>query len=153
MKAVVDASFLLTMIPGHKQAATLAGAYPDMRDRLRLIAPSLLVVETANAIHGPKRAVVGATKGVRRRLHLDLLEGIEAFDLDERLLHSSTLFAERHGLTVYDSLYLALAAKEPLTVLLTEDKALLAAARKELGEKRVFTVAAAVHAFADIPGG
>ena len=127
MKVVLDASFAMLWLGREREARALSEF--DARyhsGAMEMHAPELFLAETANAVW----------KSVRRgRRTLD--EGVQIFEnLMEtpiKLHHHRDLataaldIAFRRGLTVYDSLYVALAVREVLP-LFTADKRLGAAA-------------------------
>lgn len=145
MKAVVDASFLLTLLPSDPKAAALQAVYPSLRRRFELAAPALLRYETGNAIHGRHRAAIGRDVRQRRRLHALLLEGIELRPLPHQRSDRIGDVAERYGLTYYDAAYLSEALRADEVVLLTEDRRLHAAATEALGAPWVWDVDVAVR--------
>lgn len=151
MKGVIDASFLLTLLPGDRDRPALARAYPGIREQLELVAPSLLILESGNAIHGHRRARFGPTLAERRRLHRTLLEGIQIVPAGETLIDTCAELAEKHSLTFYDATYLALAAHTKGSFLLSQDQDLLAAARSALGAGRAFGVPEAARTFGAEP--
>lgn len=149
----MDASFLLALLPGEADGAVMIEAYPRLRRKLEFVAPHLALLETGNVIHGRRRSQFGASLRERRSLHRTLLEGV-AFvsDEDRERLEAAAALAEEHGLSLYDALYLALAAKTPEAVLLSQDRRLLAAARAALGPARAFSAREAAAAFGDPDG-
>lgn len=122
---VVDASALASGLLPHEDGAAfraLLGRQPD------LIAPWLLQAEIANILLvQERRGRVSADQG-RRALALVADLGI-AFSADADL-PAVTVLARRHGLTVYDALYLDLALQRGAG-LATLDAALIRAARAE----------------------
>lgn len=147
MRAVVDASFLFAAFPGEPDHELVEGAIPDLRERFRFVAPSLVVLETGNVIHGRHRRRFGASLTERRRFHRTLLAGLALEPEPERLVETAAALAEAHGLSFYDATYLALAADLGDAVLFTQDRQLLSAARSALGEDRGFTAQDAARWF------
>lgn len=93
-----------------------------------ILAPQLLLAETANVLH--RKQARGALSMLELR---ELLQTINALPIrfceHQGLLVAACELAGKHGLTVYDALYLALAEQHGAR-LLTGDDALGNAARK-----------------------
>lgn len=147
MKAVVDASFLLTLLPGDADQSLLADAYPSLREELEFVSSALLAWETGNTIHGRRRQQFGSSTAERKALHRTLLEGIRLEPLSGPLVGRSADLAEDHGLTFYDASYLALAASMSDAVLLTQDRRLLVTARQVLPPMAALDVPGAAERF------
>ncbi len=92
------------------------------------LAPELLLAEAGNVLN--KKAKAGLLTGEE---HLDLLSDILNMPVryvrHRDLMHRSLELAAKHGLTVYDSLFLALALEKG-GILFSADDKLLYAARK-----------------------
>lgn len=101
---VVDASITVGAATGEGPALavfdTLTGS------GAMLLAPPLLWIETANSLTRAKRYSPVETTSVLRVLH-DV--GIESADRGEEGLAAAIGLADRHGLSVYDAIYLWLA--------------------------------------------
>lgn len=130
--AVLDASAVLdAATPGER-----FGAFTLLAERFAAVAPALLAWEIASVVHGRRRESFGKTTSRRSETIELLLAGIEMLPSDEGSRARTGALAERHGLTFYDASYLELAARDEATVLVTQDRALLAAAARVLGKGR-----------------
>lgn len=126
MKIVLDASFAMLWLGKEKDSASVAEFDTRVRaGTLDIHSPEMFVPETANAVW----------KSVRRGLRT-LDEGVQMFEAalampvqlhrHRDLATAAFDLALRRGLTVYDSLYVALALKEVLP-LFTADRRLASA--------------------------
>ena len=106
---VLDASAITEFLLDDEHAGKLHALLQDRNERERWLAPEFCLLECTNAIW----------KGVRNnRLsgkdHLAALSSLQEFPLQciesREYLDESLIIALRHGLPVYDSCYLAMAA-------------------------------------------
>ena len=129
---VLDASAILD--------AARPGARFDLMSRLQerfaARAPALLAWEIGSVAHGRMSASFGRTPAMRASAVELMLAGIELVPTDEASRTRSGALAQGHGLTFYDASYVELAARDDSTCLVTQDKALLRAARREMGDER-----------------
>jgi len=123
---VVDASVIVELVS--EARPELARVWTRWADQGRLcIAPAHLLPETGNALL--------LSLGLQPGPAIEIIEGLEGSGLEiaDRGLTGvieAISLAHRHGLTVYDALYLQLAVAVDAT-LATYDKALVRAARAE----------------------
>jgi len=96
-------------------------------------APTLLRWEVGNVVHGQQAALFGDAKQ-RKAIVATLLRPMRLVDQAGREDAIADV-ARRHALTFYDAAYLQLALDEDAG-LVTQDKALLQAAAKALGDDR-----------------
>ena len=113
-KTVIDASVAVKWFltePGSVEARALRDAH--QREAF-LIAPDLILAETLNTLR---------YKGSDLRLALEALmsEQLRLVRLDIRLLDAACALALEHGLSIYDALYAAVAARYG-AVLVTADR-------------------------------
>ena len=104
---VLDTSVVLTIVLAEPEAPVAAAALARFkRDRLRVVVPAHFWLEVVNAMirgHGETGAAT-----IEAIHDLDQF-ALETVDADRALLLASLDLAERHGLTSYDAMYLALA--------------------------------------------
>lgn len=100
-------------------------------------APALLRWEVGNVVHGRGAAVFGDARQ-RKAIVATLLRPMRLVDQAGREGAIADV-ARRHALTFYDAAYLQLALDED-AALVTQDKALLHAAGKALGDGRAWTL-------------
>lgn len=134
---VVDASAILD--------AARPGPFFDSFSKLHgdfaLQAPALVAWELGNVIHG-RRAKDHGRSPAERAAALDLmLAGLELLPTDARARLRAGEIAARRGLTFYDASYLEAAERDTTACLLTQDRALLAAAKLALGDQRATDLA------------
>ena len=122
---VIDASVGLAIILTEPEGPSARAVLRDAVERKTpILVPSHFWLEVANPL---LRRLDWSTSGVVRAIHdLDELE-VETIELDRAVLLSAIDFAERHRLTSYDAMYLALADAVDGS-LMTLDLALRAAA-------------------------
>ena len=108
---VIDASVVLKwFLPEPDNAAADLLLEMLLNDEVELIAPDLLLVETANALW--KRTARKELSGEEvLRIHRDLLTLPISFAADADLANDALQVAVTHNHPVYDSLYCALAAQ------------------------------------------
>lgn len=123
---IVDASAAIELLTAGTPAIEGAWEAWRMEDRPRF-APSHFWSEVAN---GLRQRGQGRSEEVARRLAVLRTIGIDAIDRGQRGLEEAVYLAERHGLTVYDALYLQLAIDVDGTIA-TCDRALARAATAE----------------------
>jgi predicted nucleic acid-binding protein len=122
---VLDASVAIAhVLPEPESAAAQERLVAWAQAGTRLAVPSLLWIEVVNVLQQRAR-LSGAA--VLEAIHL--LDGLdlETHEIDPPLLVLAIEHAERHGLTAYDAIYLALAERLD-AALATDDRRLLAAA-------------------------
>lgn len=134
---VMDASTVIDTLQNPPLAQHLV-AHHD------LCAPALVRWEVGNVVHVKAPDAFGPSEQ-RKRIVALLLSPIRVVDQAARLDAIADL-AESHGLTFYDAAYLQLAIDEGAD-LLSQDKALLKAASKELGAERARDLARAEAAW------
>lgn len=129
---IVDASAVIdAATPGSRFEAFTA-----MQERFASRAPALLAWEVGNVVHGRKARSYGATPARRNQALELMLAGFELVATDEEGRARCGKLAARHALTFYDASYLELAARNDVDLLLTQDAALLQAARRVIGPAR-----------------
>ena len=101
---VVDASTAIEFLEGSPAWAEIFDAWAA-EDRM-LLGPALVLAEVAN---GQLRGGRAAASLVRLRLERLVASGIETVDRGLVGMIDAVELADRHGLTVYDALYLQLA--------------------------------------------
>lgn len=121
-------------------------ALQHIQETHALVAPFLLASEAGHVVHCKRPRSFGATPTARAEVLETMLEGIDLIAPDAASRHRAALLAARHKLTFYDAEYLELAARRAGALLLTQDQALLAAARRRLGTARAFDLAGASDA-------
>ena len=125
LPVVLDASVAVAMVRGDAEAPVAAATLARFkRDRVRVFVPGHFWLEVVNTMvrrHGePGAATIEAIHDLDQ-------SGLETVDADRPLVLSTLDLAERHGLTSYDAMYLALAEAVD-GYLLTLDHRLRAAA-------------------------
>jgi predicted nucleic acid-binding protein len=131
---VLDASIAIAhVLPEPASAAAQDRLVAWAQAGTRLAVPSLLWLEVVNVL-GRRARLSGAA--VLEAVHL--LDGLdlETHEIDPPLLVLTIEHAERHGLTAYDAVYLALAERLD-AALASNDRRLLAAAGRrglQIGE-------------------
>ena len=132
---VVDASSLLAAAePEHGEWAV---ALHDAHRRTALLAPALIASEAGHVVHD-KRAREFGPSPERRAEALELLLGqLELVASDPAHRKEAALAGARQKVSFYDSEYLSL-ARATGGFLLTQDKALLKAAKAEFGPDGAF---------------
>lgn len=139
--AVVDASALLAALePGGSAARQALVALAETHD---LVAPTLLPFELGHVIHRKRPAGYGATPEERDEALAAALGVVVLVPLDDERLRAAARLVEAHRLSFYDAAYLALAAGEEGSVLLTDDGALHRVAARVLGATHALHVSAA----------
>jgi len=129
MPVVLDASLVLAwLLPDESSDEARALIHRGVRERIR--APSLLLLEVANALRTAERR--GRLRPVARR---DLLDDFLSLPIALEPVSSGAVLradelASRHSLTVYDASYLELALSSH-SALATLDEALKRAATVE----------------------
>lgn len=126
---IVDASAAIELLTAGTPTIERTWEAWRMEDRPRF-APAHFWSEVAN---GLRQRGQSRSEEVVRRLAVLRMIGIDAIDRGQRGLEEAVYLAERHGLSVYDALYLQLAIEVDGT-LATHDRALAAAATVELVE-------------------
>lgn len=143
MTAVMDASVLVraALNQDHEPGADDARAIqPHLAERFGLAAPALCPYEVANVVHSKHPDRFGGSVEDRQRTVSLILSGVELVAPDPDLLERTGALSEAHGLTAYDAAYLALAEdRGDPSLLVTGDRALLAAGRATLGTDRALT--------------
>ena len=127
---VLDASVALSwLLPDETNEA--ADSLIDQVVLQPALAPVLWLLETNNALLVVRRAG-RIDEAVHERLRSSLTVLPVEFDaiLSHATMEKTALLAERHGLSIYDAVYLELAARRSLP-LATLDRALANAARAE----------------------
>lgn len=137
MRLIIDTSALIDALRVPALAERLNASFD-------VCAPALIQWETGNVIHGDPD-VFGDLKR-RNRVVATLLAPVRLIDQSERLDDVGRL-AMKHNLTFYDAAYLA-AAEDDDGMLLTQDKKLLKAARRALGDARAVNLRDAEAAWA-----
>ena len=125
MAVVVDASSMVEVLIGATSWTERIGEWQDVG--AMLLAPQHFGVETANAL--VKGVGLDPLDAISRLQQL-FLAGVELVDRGLPALYDSIELAGRHGLTVYDAVYLQLVL-EVEGELATCDRALASAARAE----------------------
>lgn len=111
-------------------------------------APSLLAWEAGNACLGPRASAPGDVQE-RAQILLGLLSQVALRDPTPESLLATMRLASEHGLTFYDAAYLELATRGASSVLITQDRELLAAARAAIGPNRALDLQDAAKRLAD----
>jgi predicted nucleic acid-binding protein len=132
--AVVDASVLLAALePDGADARQALVALAETHD---LAAPTLLPFELGHVIHRKRPLGYGATPGERDEALDAALAAVALVAPDAGRLRAAARLVEAHRLGFYDACYLALAAADDASLLVTEDEALRGIAARVLGEGR-----------------
>ncbi len=122
---VIDASVAVSIVRDESEGSAAAIAVDRWtRERRRIVTPSHFWLEVVNSLI--RRHRWPTSEVVRALRDLDEME-LETVELDRALLLSAIDFAERHSLTSYDAMYLALADAVEGS-LMTFDRRLRAAA-------------------------
>lgn len=137
---VLDASALLA--PFDPEGDDLALALEDLLAEHDALAPAPLLSELGNVVFGHRRARFGTDHADRLDTYANLLAPLRIVPGGDDHRRAAARIAEARRITFYDAEYVALAAAEG-AVLVTEDRGLLDAARKELGPRRAMGVAKA----------
>jgi predicted nucleic acid-binding protein len=136
---VIDASALLAWLLADDQS--IAGRFDTLladETGAQLIAPALIIAETANALRvGVRRGRLASAQAHQAATIADEL-GIE-LDHDIQGIRNLMTIASHHGLTAYDALYLELAMRHGVP-LLTADAELVRAAGEAGVETASFPV-------------
>ncbi len=101
---VVDASAAIEFLEGNPAWASIFDAWAA-EDRM-LLGPTLVLAEVANGQLRGRRANAAS---IRLRLERLVASGLETVDRGLADMTEAVDLADRHGLTVYDALYLQLA--------------------------------------------
>ncbi len=138
--AVVDASALLAALePGGVAARQNLVTLSETHD---LAAPTLLPFELGHVIHRKHPAGYGATPDERDAALAAALGAVTLVPPDEERLQAAARLVDAHRMSFYDASYLALAAADESSVLLTEDRALHQVAVRVLGPDRALRASA-----------
>jgi predicted nucleic acid-binding protein len=143
---VVDTSALLDSADALHPS--WGAALEHLETSYQAIAPRILVSEASNVVHHKRPREFGASAAERSDLVEALLAGVDIVDDDAAARRRCGAVVEQEGLSFCDAEFLELALRDNTTMLLTQDKPLLAAAKSRLGRSLALSLDEAARAVA-----
>lgn len=119
-KTVIDASIVVkwfTKEQGHTQAKALRDSH--IQHEIELTAPDLLLFELANALSYNKNLTPEDVKQAIKTINMIQVTLVPP---TETLINRAIDVAEKHGITIYDASYLALAEILEINLITADEK-------------------------------